>query len=209
MKISKLHRERVVETAPLQLHSLFNIIIVDIARPLLFRAHRESSVALIRASKFRCTSCMQQGVKINMIFNLIVIFMETPFENPVILWNCLPAFLHAPSLVASQFPCIMPPHCCRFRFQIKFRMTTFGETALSRCPKSFQVTIINLGSFFSHAIPLFFLLPPLTSDFSLEPLEIKAAPHFIFAPKKMNGLKSQSTPNLLSPPCLEIAIRSF
>ena len=37
------------------------------------------------------------------------------------------------------------------------------------------------------------------------------APHFIFAPKEINGLKSHSTPNFLflSSPCLEIAIRSF
>ena len=86
-----------------------------------------------------------------------------------------------------------------------------GETPYFQLPEKFS-SQINLNSFFSHAIPLFFPLPPLTSDFSLEPLEIKAAPHFIFAPKENEWIEITFYPKSslsLSPPCLQIAIRSF
>ena len=46
---------------------------------------------------------------------------------------------------------------------------------------------------------------PLTSDFSLEPLEIKAAPHFIFAPKENEWIEITFDPKSslpsLSPDC--------
>ena len=130
------------------------IIIVDIAAVVIPRPSRVV-VGLIRASKFRCTSCMQQGAEIDALWSPHCDIYGNSICEPCLIvemFACLPA---CPIVAASQFPCIMPPHCCRFRFQTRFKMTTFGETALSSCPKSFQVTI-NLGSFFSHAIsPLF------------------------------------------------------
>ena len=159
-----------METAPLQLHSLLNHHCRHrgccYSAPI---ASRPSYSCLQISVHFLLPAC-NRGPKSNVRWSPhCEIFMVTPFENPVLLWKCLPACLPACPIAASQFPCIMPPHCCRFRSvpssraaPSKFRMTTFVETPTSKVsssPKVFKSQLTTpprrLGSFFSHAIPTF------------------------------------------------------
>ena len=85
---------------------------------------------------------------------------------------CLPPDV----VVASQFPCIMPPHCCRFRHLLllrarsKFGMTTFSKPSLptflqeSQAARKFSSHSSQLtsppGIIFLECHPPFFSPPP-------------------------------------------------
>ena len=179
MKFSSQPSHRIGETAPSQVHSLVrhhcrhrrccchchSIAITSLSYSCLRISVHFLQQGARKMLKVVRRKCIDGRPRTNTYY-LSRLLMKTPRTLLYCGNVCLPT---PPVVVASQFPCIMPPHCCRFRSvpssraaPSKFRMTTFVETLTSKVsssPKVFKSQLTTpprrLGSFFSHAIPTF------------------------------------------------------